>query len=56
MRYAVDLVRNVYYGFAPSAVPAEASTPAVNLTVIAALLTAFVVVGTARFVRAERNR
>ena len=56
MRYAVDLVRNVYYGFAPSAVPAEASTPAVNLAVIGGLMVAFVVVGTARFVRAERNR
>jgi len=56
MRYAVDLVRNAYYGFAPSPVPAEAATPAENLTVIGAMFLLFVVVGTARFVRSERNR
>lgn len=56
MRYAVDLVRNAYYGFQPSAVPAEASTAPANLAVIGAMFAAFVVVGTARFVRAERNR
>ena len=34
MRYAVDLVRNVYYGFAPSPVPAVTAGPAENLVVI----------------------
>lgn len=56
MRYAVDLVRNAYYGFQPSVVPAEVSSAAANLAVIGALFAVFVVVGTARFVRAERNR
>jgi ABC-2 type transport system permease protein len=56
MRYAVDLVRNAYYGFAPSPVPAEASPATLNLAVIGGMFVAFVVLGTARFVRSERNR
>jgi len=56
MRYAVDLVRNVYYGFVPSSVPATVATAPENITVLGALFLAFVLVGTARFVRAERNR
>jgi len=56
MRYAVDLVRNAYYFFQPSDVPATAATAPENLTVIAALFSIFIVVGTARFVRSERNR
>ncbi len=56
MRYAVDLVRNVYYGFQPSDVPAEVSSAPANLAVIGAMSAVFVVVGTARFVSSERNR
>jgi ABC-2 type transport system permease protein len=56
MRYAVDLVRNVYYGFRPSAVPAEVATMPANLAVLGAMFAIFIVIGTARFVRAERNR
>ena len=56
MRYAVDLVRNAYYGFQPSAVPVEVSNAPANLAVIGAMFVVFVVAGTARFVRAERNR
>ena len=56
MRYAVDLVRNVYYGFQPSTVAAEVSSAPANLAVIGAMFAVFVAVGTARFVRAERNR
>ena len=56
MRYAVDLVRNVYYSFQPSDVPAEVSSAPANLAVIGAMAAVFVVVGTARFVRSERNR
>jgi ABC-2 type transport system permease protein len=56
MRYAVDLVRNAYYGFQPSVVPAEVSSAPANLAVIGAMFAVFVVAGTARFVRAERNR
>jgi ABC-2 type transport system permease protein len=56
MRYAVDAIRNVYYGFQPSPVPAEVASLGTNLPVIAAMLAIFVAVGTAIFVRAERNR
>ena len=56
MRYAVDLLRNVFYAFQPSAVPAEVSTLSANLAIIGVLFTAFLVVGTTLFVRSERNR
>jgi len=56
MRYAVDLVRDAYYGFVPSAVPATVATAPENLTILGVMFAVFVVVGTARFVRAERNR
>lgn len=53
MRYAVDVTRNVFYAGGPS-VPI-ADLPA-NLGVIAVEFAAFMVIGTAGFVRAERNR
>lgn len=56
MRYAVDLIRNVYYGFEPSPVPVEVATGPENVVVMGILFMAFVLLGTARFVRAERNR
>jgi len=56
MRYAVDLVRNAYYGVVPSEVPAMVATAPENLAILGALFVVFVLVGTARFVRAERNR
>ena len=56
MRYAVDLLRNVYYGFQPTSVRAEASPAAANLAVIGAMFAVFMVAGTALFVRSERNR
>ena len=56
MRYAVDVIRNVYYGFQPSPVPAEVATLDTNLPVIGIMLVVFVALGTAIFVRAERNR
>ena len=56
MRYAVDLIRNVYYGLQPSPVPAQAAGLDTNLPVIALMLVVFVTLGTAIFVRAERNR
>jgi ABC-2 type transport system permease protein len=56
MRYAVDLVRNVYYTFEPSPVPAVTAGPAENLAVIGAMFAVFIVLGTALFVRSERNR
>jgi ABC-2 type transport system permease protein len=56
MRYAVDLIRNAYYGTQADLVAPELATPLINLAVIAASFLAFIVLGTALFVRAERNR
>ncbi len=56
MRYAVDLLRNVYYGFQPAGVRVEVSSAAANLSVIGATFAVFIVVGTTLFVRSERNR
>ena len=56
MRYAVDLMRNVYYGFHPEPVDVAIASLSTNLTVIGGLFAVFIVVGTALFVRAEQNR
>jgi ABC-2 type transport system permease protein len=56
MRYAVDLLRNVYYGFQPASVRVEVSSAAANLAIIGATFVVFILVGTTLFVRAERNR
>lgn len=53
MRYAVDLMRDVYYG-SGSVVPIF-DLPT-NLAIIGAEFAVFMVLGTAGFVRAERNR
>ena len=53
MRYAVDLTRNVYYAGGPSVAVFDLTT---NLAIIAACFVVFMLVGTAGFVRAERNR
>jgi len=54
MRYAVDLMRDAYYGVTPQRVELfDAST---NLAIMGAMFVAFMVVGTFLFVRAERNR
>ena len=53
MRYAVDVVRNVFYTGDQHVALADAST---NLAIIAVEFVAFMVIGTAGFVRAERNR
>lgn len=56
MRYAVELTRNVVYGLQPG-VPAPAMTPLpINAAVMAISFVGFIAVGTALFVRAERNR
>jgi ABC-2 type transport system permease protein len=56
MRYAVEIMRNVFYGTQPG-IPAPEMTPLpVNAAVIVISGLAFIVVGTGRFVRAERNR
>jgi len=56
MRYAVDLMRNVYYGFHPEPVDVAIASLGTNLTVIGGLFAVFIVIGTALFVRAEQNR
>jgi ABC-2 type transport system permease protein len=54
MRYAVDLMRDAYYGVTPQRVELfDAST---NLAIMGAMFAAFMVAGTFLFVRAERNR
>ena len=53
MRYAIDLMRDVYYVGGPSVAVADLPT---NLGVIAVEFVVFMVIGTAGFVRAERNR
>ncbi len=56
MRYAVELIRNVYYGTQTGLVAPATSPLALNVVVIAASLLGFIVIGTALFVRSERNR
>ncbi len=56
MRYAVDLLRDVYYGSHPDTQPVPILGTATNLAIVAAMATAFILIGTALFVRSERNR
>ncbi len=53
MRWAVDLMRDVYYAGGPDIPILDLPT---NLAIIAAEFVVFMVIGTAGFVRAERNR
>lgn len=56
MRYAVDLVRGVFYAGRPDAPYVVLGSAVANLMIIAPLFLAFLVTGTFFFVRAERNR
>lgn len=56
MRYAVDLTRGLFYQGSPEAARTVLDAPGVNLAAILALSTAFLVIGTATFVRQEQNR
>ncbi len=56
MRYAIDLVRDVYYTGLPDVEPVALLDAPANLTIIGLLFVAFMVVGTTLFVRSERNR
>jgi ABC-2 type transport system permease protein len=56
MRYAVDLLRDVYYTVHPERVTIPLAPAGTNLAIIGGLFIAFITVGTALFVRAERNR
>ncbi len=53
LRYAVDVVRDIYYAGDPSVPIFDLPT---NLAVIVGMFVVFMVVGTTGFVRAERNR
>jgi ABC-2 type transport system permease protein len=56
MRYAIDLLRDVYYGSQPDVEQIPILGTGTNLAIVIALTGAFTVVGTALFVRSERNR
>ena len=56
MRYAVELTRNVFYGLQPDQVAPVVWPVEVNLAITGAMFVVFVVLGTAFFVRSERNR
>jgi ABC-2 type transport system permease protein len=56
MRYAVDIVRDVYYGIHPEPVEVPLASFGTNLMIIGGLFAVFIVAGTAFFVRAEQNR
>ena len=53
MRYAVDLMRNIFY---PSGSGIALTDMSTNLAVIGVEFVVFMLIGTAGFVRAERNR
>lgn len=56
MRYAVDLMRGVYYAGTPEYDLVVLASPLTNLAIIGALFAIFFTVGTILFVRNERNR
>ena len=56
MRYAVDLVRGVFYAGQPEYAEVVLEPPLVNLVVLGVMFAAFMVIGTILFVRRERNR
>lgn len=56
MRYAVDLVRGLFYRDAPEYSAVVLQDPPTVIAIIAAAFVTFMVVGTALFVRRERDR
>ena len=56
MRYAVDLVRNIYYAGFAEADMTVLSSATYNTIIITVMLAVFVLIGTILFVRNERNR
>lgn len=56
MRYAVDLMRDIFYSAQPDYDLAVLAPTVVNVAIIAAEFALFLLVGTALFVRRERNR
>ena len=56
MRYAIDLVRDVYYAAHPEPVRVALLNAPTNLAIMAAMFGLFMLAGTTLFVRSERNR
>ena len=56
MRYAVDLIRDVYYAGRPEYSKVVLEPLGYNLIVIGAMFMVFVVIGTLLFVKKESNR
>jgi ABC-type multidrug transport system, permease component len=56
MRYAIDLIRDVYYAALPEPVRVPLLDAPTNLAIIALMFAVFMVAGTTLFVRSERNR
>jgi len=56
MRYAVDLVRGLFYAGSPDYDKVVLDPPATVFAIVAAGFVAFMAAGTALFVRSERNR
>ena len=56
MRYAIDLVRDVYYAAHPEPVSVALLDAPTNLGIMGAMFVLFMVAGTTLFVRSERNR
>lgn len=56
MRYAVDLLRDVYYAIHPERVDVALAPLGTNLAIIGVLFAIFIGIGTTLFVRAEQNR
>jgi ABC-2 type transport system permease protein len=56
LRYAVDLTRNVFYAGQPDYGKVVLDSPLLDGAAVAAMFALFLVVGTALFVRKERNR
>ncbi len=56
MRYAVDLLRSAYYAGSEEYDRVVLLNPVTNLIIIAVLFAVFLSIGTAMFVRKERNR
>jgi ABC-2 type transport system permease protein len=56
MRYAVDLVRGLFYRGSPEYGQVVLQDPPTVIAIIGATFVAFMVAGTALFVRSERNR
>lgn len=56
MRYAVDLMRDIFYSAQPDYDLAVLAPTVVNVAIIAAEFALFLLVGTSLFVRRERNR